>query len=230
MRLADAEQAGETGLRLLFLQQPRAKFAQDREVETRVCQGQAKRIFPVDTTAHRIGRLTIGKTFHELHDGDEEQAAGRDRRLSTRGKESSELLIDGKHAEFIAQQHQWIAVGKGCPRDAGRFLRDGIGCLRMERHRGTPFLALVAPTAGEKGVYRFPPYSHAARVFLTRDLLCHMPLAIRQHYHDVLTPMWRTPRTIDCVDSDTGRVAGWPAGAITRSSHGLFLFRLRKHR
>jgi hypothetical protein len=56
--------------------------------------------------------------------------------LSTRGKETSELLIDGKHAEFIAQQHQWIAVRKGCPSDAGRFLRDGRGCLRMERHGG----------------------------------------------------------------------------------------------
>ncbi len=66
----------------------RAKFAEDRRIESRVRQFQAQHICPIDAAAHRIRGLAIREPLRELQDGDQRQPLRGARGLSVRGEQS----------------------------------------------------------------------------------------------------------------------------------------------
>ena len=86
----------------IALDKSRSKLAEDRKIEALVFQLQVKGILPIDACAHGVSSLTIGKSFGELHEGDQGQLPGSKRGLSVFGKQISKHLILEKHPKFIS--------------------------------------------------------------------------------------------------------------------------------
>ena len=67
-------------------QQTRAKLTQDGKIKTGINQLSIQRIFPINPTAHGLGRLAIRQAFNVLHNRHQRYAPRRFGRLSSLGK------------------------------------------------------------------------------------------------------------------------------------------------
>jgi hypothetical protein len=94
-------------------QQATAKIVQQGEVEARVVQVEAERIFPVQAAADRIGCLAISESFEVLHHHHECQAPGRDFHRTPGGRiQITKELIVIEGAELGAQRNIEVPLGE----------------------------------------------------------------------------------------------------------------------
>jgi hypothetical protein len=101
----------------LMGKQPVAKIVQEGEIEPWVGQFKAEGIFPIDTAADGIRRLTIGEPFDILHDHHERQAPGRHfHRPSLGWIQIGKELIIVEGAELGAQSHVKVPFGERGPK------------------------------------------------------------------------------------------------------------------
>ena len=70
-----------------------AKFTEDRAIKSRIRQLPAEDVFPIETTAHGVGRLAIGEAFGTWQERDQCQPPGGPRGLSVRGEECQPNLL-----------------------------------------------------------------------------------------------------------------------------------------
>jgi len=79
--------------------------------------------------------LAVGQTFHELEDGHQHQATGRQGRLPDIRKYGGKVAIIEQHAQFVADAHHGTRFGKCGAGYALRFGGNEITHLRMHGHR-----------------------------------------------------------------------------------------------
>lgn len=80
-------------------------------VKAEIRQLQAEAIFPIETPAHSLCRLSIAQVFHELEHGHQGQAPRGLCGLAMSGKAISELVIGVEAPQFVAQLHRHTAFG-----------------------------------------------------------------------------------------------------------------------
>jgi hypothetical protein len=87
---------------------------QQSEIEARVVQVEAERIFPIHAAPDRIGRLAVREPFHILHHDDHGQApGGHFHRTALGGIEISKELIRIERAKLGPQVDVEIALREG---------------------------------------------------------------------------------------------------------------------
>lgn len=78
-----------------------AELGEYAEVEARVGQLEAERVFPVDAGAHGVGGLPIAEVFEKLQDRDQSEPPRRQAGLTSGEIEVAEVLVLVKGAELI---------------------------------------------------------------------------------------------------------------------------------
>lgn len=105
-----------TGMR----QQAFTKIVEHSEMEARIAPLQAERIFPIDTTAHGSGGLTISEPCDILHHHHYSQAPRRDLyTVTTVCIEIGKKVLLIKRAKLRTQVHIQVPFGK-CGLNKGR--------------------------------------------------------------------------------------------------------------
>jgi hypothetical protein len=90
-----------------------AKCAAHGKVKARIRQREPKQVFPVDTGAHRLGRLALGEILAKLHHGDERQAPGREAGLTLQREAGGKVVVLEDRPEGIPQEQVRMALRKG---------------------------------------------------------------------------------------------------------------------
>jgi hypothetical protein len=102
------------------------KVVQQREIEARVVQIEAERIFPIHAAPDRIGRLAISEPFHILHHDDQGQApGGHFHRTARGGIEIGKELIRIERAKLGPQVDVEIAFREGSAYCSRRHVGNG---------------------------------------------------------------------------------------------------------
>src|SRR4051794_33732088 len=84
------------------------ELGQHAEVEARIGQFEAERVFPVNAAAHGISSLPVTEVFQELKRRDQSQPPWREAGLASGGIECAKVLILKQSSELVAQTHHHI--------------------------------------------------------------------------------------------------------------------------
>src|SRR5215207_381949 len=123
---------------VLAFQQTATELTEHRGVKAGVVEFEREGIFPIDAGPDSVSGLPVGKTFGELHDGNESQPPRRHCGLAAPGEQVSEVLVLDHSAKLIAHSHIDCAFRKGGFSDAGGFLWHWLNRAGMQAHGDPP--------------------------------------------------------------------------------------------
>jgi hypothetical protein len=129
-------EAGEHGFEQQILRvasnEPCAKLREHREIKASIFSLQAKRVLPIQTSAHGMGSLPIGSPFSKLQNGDQSQSPWSQCWLTIFGEQSSEHFVLKERSKLIAHLHKGTAFWENGLGKAYGFLGDWAKRFRFE--------------------------------------------------------------------------------------------------
>ena len=113
-RFAGGQESIEEPLARIMGEQALPKFVQQGEVEPRVAQVEAERIFPIHAAADSISCLAIAEPFDVLHHQDQRPSAGGPLpRDSPRVDTDRQRADHHRASELCTELHVEVSLGKG---------------------------------------------------------------------------------------------------------------------